>query len=142
MRRLARRGRGDTVLTASEAPRVPTEHEEQREFVSWFRRTHPGVRIFAIPNGGRRGMAEAGRLKVEGVSAGVPDLHVPAWNLWVEMKRTKGGRVDAPQADWHAYLRDIGHVVIVGKGADDAKEQVDRFFMATFPISDETGFQQ
>lgn len=142
MRRMARRGRGSTVLTASEAPRVPTEHEEQREFVSWFRRTHPGVRIFAIPNGGRRGMAEAARLKVEGVSAGVPDLHVPAWNLWVEMKRTKGGRVDAPQADWHAYLRDIGHVVIVGKGAEDAKEQVDRFFMASFPISDETGFSQ
>lgn len=140
MRRLARHSRGASVL--GDKPSVPTEHEEQREFVSWFRRTHPGVRIFAVPNGGRRGMAEAARLKVEGVSAGVPDLHVPAWNLWVEMKRTKGGRVDAPQADWHAYLRDIGHVVIVAKGADDGKEQVDRFFMASFPISDETGFSQ
>lgn len=140
MRRMARHNGRASVL--NDKPRVPTEHEEQREFVSWFRRTHPGVRIFAVPNGGRRGMAEAARLKVEGVSAGVPDLYVPAWHLWIEMKRVKGGRVDAPQADWHAYLRDIGHVVIVGKGAEDAKEQVDRFFMASFPISDETGFSQ
>lgn len=139
MRTMAKRARRDSVL---ESPRIPTEHEEQREFVSWFRRNHPGVRIFAIPNGGKRGMAEAARLKVEGVSSGVPDLYVPAWHLWVEMKRTKGGRVDEAQSDWHAYLRDIGHVVVVGKGADDAKEQVDRFFMATFPIHDDSGVSQ
>jgi len=114
--------------------RIPTEHEEQREFVSWFRRAHPGVRIFAIPNGGARSMATAARLKVEGVMRGVPDLLVPAWNLWVEMKRVRGGRVDPEQKDWHAYLTDVGHHVIVGKGAEDAKEQVDRWFMSTFPI--------
>ena len=54
--------------------RIPTEHEEQRELVRWFRQTWPGVRIFAIPNGGARSPATAGRLKAEGVSSGVPDL--------------------------------------------------------------------
>ena len=34
--------------------RIPTEHEEQRELVRWFRQTWPGVRIHAIPNGGAR----------------------------------------------------------------------------------------
>ena len=64
------------------AKRIPTEHEEQRELVRWFRQGYKGVRIFAIPNGGARSIATAGRLKVEGVSPGVPDLFIPAWRLW------------------------------------------------------------
>lgn len=118
MQRVVKHPRRDTVL------RVPTEHEEQREFVSWFRQTHPGVRIFAIPNGGHRSMATAARLKVEGVMPGVPDLFIPAWGLWVEMKRTKGGRIDEAQEDWHGYLTLNGYSVIVGKGCQDAKQQV------------------
>ena len=51
----------------SDEPRIPTEHEEQREFVCWFKQTYKGVRIFAIPNGGLRGRAAAGKLKAEGV---------------------------------------------------------------------------
>lgn len=120
---------GNAVLKAP--VRIPTEHEEQRELVKWFRQTFAGVRIFAIPNGGARNIATATRLKVEGVSAGVPDLCVPAWRLWIEMKRQKGGRVDPAQADWHAYLESIGDMVIVCKGSDHAKELV-RAFVAAF----------
>jgi hypothetical protein len=108
--------------------RIPTEHEEQREVVKWFRQTHKGVRIFAIPNGGQRSIAAAARLKVEGVSAGVPDLHVPAWSLWIEMKRSKGGSVSAEQKDWIAYLEGVKHWCIVGKGADDAKAKITAFY--------------
>jgi len=108
--------------------RIPTEHEEQREVVKWFRQTHKGVRIFAIPNGGQRSIAAAARLKVEGVSAGVPDLHVPAWSLWIEMKRSKGGSVSAEQKDWIAYLEGVKHSCIVGKGADDAKAKITAFY--------------
>jgi hypothetical protein len=108
--------------------RIPTEHEEQREVVKWFRQTHRGVRIFAIPNGGQRSLATAARLKVEGVSSGVPDLHVPAWSLWIEMKRTKGGVLSAEQKDWIAYLEGVKHSCIVGKGADDAKAKITAFF--------------
>jgi hypothetical protein len=100
---------------------VLSEHQEQALFVQWFRRTFPDVRIFAIPNGGWRSQAQAAKLKVEGVSAGVPDLLIPDGMIWVEMKRAKGGTVSAEQKDWHSYLRSIGHVVIVGYGADDAK---------------------
>jgi hypothetical protein len=104
--------------------RIPTEHEEQRELVKWFRQTFKGVRIFAIPNGGARDITTAARLKVEGVSAGVPDLYVPAWHLWIEMKRTKGGVIDKNQKDWHEYLTSIGDIVIVGYGADEAKSLI------------------
>jgi hypothetical protein len=108
--------------------RIPTEHEEQRELVRWFRQTWPVMRIFAIPNGGARSAATAGRLKVEGVSPGVPDLFIPAFKLWVEMKRTKGGSLSAEQKDWIKYLESVGYCVIVGKGAEDAKEKILAFF--------------
>ena len=104
--------------------RIPTEHEEQREFVRWFRQSYKGVRIFAIPNGGHRSMVAAGRFKAEGVSPGVPDLCIPAWRLWVEMKRTKGGSVSAEQKDWIAYLEGCGYTCIVAKGADQAKQML------------------
>ena len=105
--------------------RIPTEHEEQRELVKWFRQSFDGVRIFAIPNGGARSITTAAKLKVEGVSAGVPDLYVPEWKLWIEMKRTKGGVVDKAQKDWHEYLTAIGDVVIVCRGADEAKRMIE-----------------
>jgi hypothetical protein len=66
-------------------------------------------------------------MKAEGVRPGVPDLFVPEWRLWVEMKRQKGGRLSADQKDWITYLEAIGDTVIVGKGANDASRQVVRF---------------
>lgn len=104
--------------------KYPSEHEEQAGFVSWFRGRFPGVLIFAIPNGEHRAISVAKRLKAEGVVAGVPDLHVPEWGLWIEMKRQKGGRLSADQTDMIRRLENIGHSVIVGKGARDASAKV------------------
>lgn len=112
-----------SISTLREEP-GRSEHVEQREFVSWFRQTHRGVRIFAIPNGEARSRTVGARLKLEGVSPGVPDLFIPAWGVWVEMKRAKGGTVSAVQKDWHRYLKDIGQRVIVGHGFEDARRQV------------------
>lgn len=115
-----------TKITAFDV--VPSEHFEQRELVRWFRQTWPGVRIHAIPNGGARSKATAGRLKAEGVASGVPDLFIPAWRLWVEMKRVKGGSLSAEQKDWIAYLEGCGYQCVVGKGAEDAKAKISAFF--------------
>lgn len=106
---------------------IPTEHEEQRIFVQWFRRRYAPVRIFAIPNGGFRSRATAGRLKAEGVMRGIPDLFVPEWNLWIEMKRIKGGRLSPDQVNWKQYLEEIGNTVFVAYGAENAMELVDDF---------------
>lgn len=119
MRRVAR---ARPVL--SDAP-ARTEHVEQREFVSWFRKTFPAIRILAIPNGSQRSRTTGARLKAEGVVAGVPDLLVPAWSLWIEMKRADGGAVSAVQKDWHRYLESIDHTVIVCAGFLQAKEKVE-----------------
>ena len=69
-------------------------------------------------------MAQGAALKTEGVSPGVPDLFVPEWLLWVEMKKATGGTVSPAQKDWIAYLEGIGHRVIIGRGFEDAKAQV------------------
>jgi hypothetical protein len=105
----------------------PSEHEEQVGFVNWFEAKFPGVLIFAIPNGGHRAMTVAKELKAEGIKAGVPDLFVPQWSLWVEMKRVKGGRLSQEQKDMIRSLENIGHTVIVGLGATDASRRVMEF---------------
>ncbi len=104
---------------------APSEHLEQVRLVSWFRRSYPGVRVFAIANGGARSGPQGASLKAEGVSPGVPDLFCPEWLLWVELKREKGGVVSPVQRDWIAYLEGIGHKVIVGHGFEDAKRQIE-----------------
>lgn len=104
---------------------MESEHLQQVRLVAWFRRTYPGVRVFAIPNGGARSGVQGAKLKAEGVSPGVPDICVPAWNLWVEMKREAGGVVSPVQKDWIAYLESIGHTVIIGRGFEDAKRQIE-----------------
>lgn len=113
-------GVGSAFLMAA-----PSEHLEQVRLVSWFRKTYPSAKIFAIPNGGGRSMAQGASLKAEGVTAGVPDLYVPAFGLWIEMKRSTGGVVSPVQRDWIAYLEGIGHQVIVGRGFEDAKRQIE-----------------
>jgi hypothetical protein len=107
--------------------KAPSEHVEQSLLVQWFRRSYPNVLIFAVPNGGARSRATAGRLKVEGVVPGIPDLFCPAWRLWIEMKRVKGGVLSAEQKGMIEYLRGVQYHVIVGKGAEDAKAQILEF---------------
>lgn len=103
---------------------LPSEHDEQCGFVNWFRARFPSVLIYAIPNGEKRAISTAKRLKSEGVVPGIPDLHIPAWNMWVEMKRTKGGKLSNDQINMIGYLEGIGHKVIVGIGAKDASRKV------------------
>ena len=119
------------VVTDNSVLKVPTEHQEQVLFVQWFRRTYPDVRIFAIPNGEARSQSAGARLKAEGVSAGVPDLFIPAWNTWIEMKRSDGGRISPKQKDWWDYLSGIDHQVFVCAGADSAKEVAQRVYKLT-----------
>lgn len=106
---------------------LPTEHEEQVAFVQWFRRKYSPVRIFAIPNGGYRSRSTAAKLKSEGVMRGIPDLFIPEWNLWIEMKRVKGGRLSPEQRDWKRYLEELGNTVHVAFGCVDAMDFIDKF---------------
>ena len=114
-------------MTNKAPDHIPTEHEEQRTFIQWFRRKFPDVRIFAIPNGGARSPSVACRLKAEGVSRGVPDLFIPAWRLFIEMKRVKGGVVSEDQYSWKEYLEANGYRVVICAGCEAAQKEVDEW---------------
>ena len=112
---------------------VKSEHHEQREFVSWFRKKFGSkdvgkdVRIIAIPNGGARAPAVALKMKLEGVLPGVPDLWVPRWRLVIEMKKI-GGQLASNQKEMIEYFKNqCGYHAMVCFGCDDAKRQVDEF---------------
>lgn len=119
---------------------VPTEHADQVALFSWADIAAwgavPGAAdalalMFAIPNGGRRDKATAGKLKAEGVRAGVPDVCLPVRSaggtrigLWIELKRERGGTVSPAQRDWHARLEAAGHRVVVARGWQAAAEAI------------------
>lgn len=107
------------------------EHDEQVEFVDWLKIS--GIRHFAVPNGGGRSKREAGRLKAEGVAAGVPDVVLPYargpyHHGYCEMKRRVGGKVSKDQAIWIDFLKAQGCCVWVAKGAQEAVDGFIRYW--------------
>lgn len=119
-----------------------SEHDDQAAFVGWCRlmsRCYPGLAlIHAIPNGGGRSRREAGRLKAEGVLAGVPDLFLPVarggyHGLYIELKRSAvgaapRGRISRVQADVMTLLRAQGYATTVCYGYAEAIAAVERYF--------------
>lgn len=80
--------------------------------------------LFHVPNGGARSKSEAGRMKRQGVKAGVPDLMLPVarggyHGLFVELKAEKGS-LTAEQKEWIRSLQEQGYAATVCKGLDEA----------------------
>lgn len=106
---------------------IISEHQEQKIFVSWFELAYPDKLIFAIPNGGKRNIVTAAKLKAEGVKAGIPDLFIPEHNVWIEMKRKSKASLSESQKTMIEKLKNCGHVVLVCYGCDDAILQVTNY---------------
>lgn len=117
-------------LSPIKKPRKLPDNEEEREqtgFVSWFRRKFPDLLIFSIPNGEKRNISVAKRIKASGGVSGIPDLCIclpGGLIIWIEMKRIKGGVLSENQKKIHAILWSLGHEVIVGNGAVDASAKL------------------
>lgn len=114
----------------SKSVTVPTEAEEQRRLFEWAAYSinrYPALRLmYAVPNGGSRNPIEARHLKEQGVKAGVPDicLPVPARHhtaLYIELKRTQGGRVSEVQKKFMHELNKVGCLAVVAYGFEDAR---------------------
>lgn len=112
------------MIVMSIAKPCPSEHIEQREFVSWFKKTFPGETIFAIPNGGKRGKYTASKLKLEGVMPGVWDLFNPDRRLWIEFKRSCIGSLSKEQRLFGKYMLRLGYRCMVAYGCEDGQYQV------------------
>lgn len=107
------------------------QHEsmEQRAVVSYCHLRK--IPIFAIPNGGKRNRQEAYFMKLEGTSAGVPDLCIPVPNkkyhgLYIEMKYGKN-KPTQNQIKWIDYLNSVGYLAIVCYGHNDAITHIDNY---------------
>lgn len=103
------------------------EDDIQREVLQWLRVAHRKVYdcTIHVPNGGRRNLREAARLKTLGVRAGVPDLlcfwPAPSYRgAALELKAPKG-RTRPGQLDWLARLADLGWRVGVTRSFDEAR---------------------
>lgn len=110
-------------------PTCASEGEEQATLFHWAamqQSEYPELALlFHIPNGGKRGKAEAARFKMEGVKAGVPDLFLPVavgkhHGMFIEMKRVDGGKVSREQAEWGERLKEQGYAWTVCRGWQEA----------------------
>ena len=112
---------------------VLDEDAEQTEVARWLDEEHPDVKYYHVPNGGWRHKATARRLKAMGAKPRVPDLVFPMarkayHGLYVEMKRTEGGKLSPRQKDWLEWLTEAGYLAVVRKGADEAKAAITDYF--------------
>ena len=101
----------------------PTEHAEQVAFVARCRREN--IFVFSIPNGvnlsdSKQRFAEIEKLKAEGLCVGAPDLFIPQYKLFIEMKRRDGGVVSESQKKVHKILRGLDYKVEVCAGGLNA----------------------
>ena len=112
---------------------VPTESVEQHCIFRWevFQSgKYPELDLlYHVPNGGKRGKAEAGRFKAEGVKSGVPDICLPVargayHGLYVELKRRKGGKTSPKQAEWLERLSGEGYYVALCAGWEQAAAKI------------------
>ena len=113
------------------AKRAASEEHEQIVFMTRVRFLYPVLsnNVMAIPNGVWRNKKQAALLKRAGVLRGAPDILVALVRevdglkypgLFIEMKRTVGGRVAPDQKIVHQALRSAGYKVEVARGADEA----------------------
>lgn len=109
-----------------------SEHDEQVALFEWAAyKEHvlPGIGLmFAIPNGGKRPIKTAIRMKAEGQKPGVPDIFLPVamggyHGLFIEMKY----KSNKPRENQVAYIDALaaeGYCTAVCWGCADAIETI------------------
>lgn len=110
------------------AERFSPESSEQVSLFEWCEYSlgkYPQLSLlFHVPNGGFRSAATAGRMKAEGVKAGVPDLCLPVarggyHGLFIEMKAGKNKPTEL-QKKWLTDLQEQGYLTAVCYGWEEA----------------------
>ena len=105
------------------------EDVEQIAIMQWAvssRAKYPELKLLHhIPNERKCSPQQGQYLKRKGVKAGVPDLCLPiarkGYNgMYIELKRSDGGRLSDEQKWWLEELTMQGYAAIVCHGADEA----------------------
>jgi len=111
---------------------TPNETQEQIWLMRWsqqpsIRGQYPDLKLlYHIPNE-RSDKRQAAILKKMGVKRGVPDLCLPVargqfHGLYIEMKRTDGGRASDDQLWWNEQLISKGYASVICNGWESGKE--------------------
>lgn len=111
---------------------IPNETQEQIWLMQWsqqpsIRQQYPKLKkLFHIPNE-RSDKRQAAILKKMGVKRGVPDLCLPVprgqfHGLFIEMKRSDGGKVSDDQLWWNEELTSDGYAAVFCNGWESGKE--------------------
>jgi len=110
-----------------------SESQEQQALFQWAAYNELNIPelylLHAIPNGGKRHITTAVRLKKEGVKSGVPDIFLPVANkkyhgLYIEMKDRKSGTTSDNQKIWIDNLYAQGYDVHVCHGWEAARDTI------------------
>lgn len=112
---------------------VDREGQEQAALMRELELRYPAVfeLMYHVPNGGHRVKAVAGKLKAQGVKAGIPDLVLTMarggfFGLYIEFKATPPN--DAPISfSQHTRIRKLneqGYLAVVCRGHFDTIEQI------------------
>lgn len=111
------------------------EHNSQVALFQWAAiesERRPELKMmFAIPNGGKRSIGVAKKMKAEGVKRGVPDIFLAVttpqhYGLFIEMKAEKG-KLSIEQKEWLKYLTQQDYKVAVCYSFDDAKKEIESY---------------
>jgi len=119
-------------------PRLPshTESSEQITLFQWAvynAKTMPELALLHhVPNGGLRTKATAGRMRSEGVKAGVPDICLPVprgayHGLYIELKRVGGAGPTKHQQKWIDALARQGYKASVCFGWESAAREIQAY---------------
>ncbi|WP_342343333.1 VRR-NUC domain-containing protein [Ruminiclostridium herbifermentans] len=117
--------------------KIPTASEsvEQIYLFRWATlssRTMPELELmYHIPNGGKRNITTAKRLKAEGVKAGVPDICLPVpkgvyHGLYIELKAGKN-KTTQNQDEWLEALDNNGYFTAVCYGWEEASKVITNY---------------
>ena len=105
--------------------KCPSEYEEQKTFVNWFKFNFQDLIIFSIPNDGKR--SNGNRMVDTGLMSGISDLCILLPNgksLFIEMKKEKGGKLSPNQLSFIDKSQSLGHTVLVANGCNDASKKL------------------
>lgn len=111
------------------------ESDEQQSLFQWAKLTqtqYPELSLLhSIPNGGKRNIREAARLKKEGALAGVSDIFLPVargdyHGLYIELK-VKGGKLSDHQKWWIEETTKQGYYSTVCFGWVEAKGVIEGY---------------
>lgn len=114
----------------------PSEDEEQEALFTWAAVNAPRIPclrlLYAIPNGGKRPINVARKMKRTGTKKGVPDICLPVpkgpyHGAYIELKRKKGGQLSTEQRQWLRDLSDQGYYCEVFKGWEAAAKAISSY---------------